>query len=212
MVNEFRSAVANGCAEPSAAIHDRVHDDRVSGTSRLVRILASRVRAGLPRGSCVELSDLIQAGTVGLLQAARTFHPHCGVALATYAKFRIRGEMLDTVRRNGRHSPAGSTLESASDGEDMDLSGLLCALAEHSPFALLTSAQRAAVLRQEIGRLPPRHKQVVQMRYSGDYSLREIGAVLSVNESRVCQLHRSALDRLRRGLMRRGVRRLSHLM
>src|SRR5579863_10086663 len=73
--------------------------------NRLVRILASRIIAGLPRDSGIEMSDLIQAGNLGLLQAARTFRPQSGAPLAGYAKFRIRGEMLDTVRRNSRPGP-----------------------------------------------------------------------------------------------------------
>src|ERR1022692_2564603 len=68
--------------------------------NRLVRILASRVLAGLPRDSGIEMADLIQAGNLGLLQAARTFCHQSGTPLAGYAKFRIRGEMLDAVRRN----------------------------------------------------------------------------------------------------------------
>ena len=66
----------------------------------MVRSLAGKLRARLPSQCGVEMADLIQAGNVGLLQAARTFEPGRGAPLAGYAKFRIRGEMLDMVRRN----------------------------------------------------------------------------------------------------------------
>ena len=79
----------------------RVQDRAVQtrDMDRLVRAVAGRVLARLPRGSGLEMADLIQAGNIGLLQAKRTFNPESGVSLAGYAKFRIRGEMLDTVRR-----------------------------------------------------------------------------------------------------------------
>jgi RNA polymerase sigma factor for flagellar operon FliA len=184
--------------------------------SRLVRILASRVLAGLPRDSGIEMSDLIQAGNLGFLQAARTFCPQIGASLAGYAKYRIRGEMLDTVRRNSGPARAGtnqgSTADDGRDGQGTDLESMIPAPAEHSPHSLLAKNQREAILGEEVERLPPRYRAVVRLRYSREFSLREIGAVLSVHESRACQLHRNALGRLRRALSKRGLRGMSTLM
>jgi RNA polymerase sigma factor FliA len=180
--------------------------------SRLVRILASRVLAGLPRDSGIEMSDLIQAGNLGLLQAARTFRPQSGAPLAGYAKFRIRGEMLDAVRRNSRSGRANFTIQGSTADDGTDLEGTIPAPAEHSPHSLLAKNQRAAILDQEVARLPPRYRTVVRLRYSREFSLREIGAVLRVHESRACQLHRSALGRLRRALSKRGLGGISTLM
>ncbi len=180
--------------------------------SRLVRALAGRVLARLPRGSGIEMSDLIQAGNLGLLQAVRTFRPQSGAPLAGYAKFRIRGEMLDTVRRNSRPGLANLGVPCAADGEEIDLESTVSSPPEHSPHSLLAKRQRDAILGQEVQRLPSRYRAVVRLRYSGEYSLREIGAALSVHESRACQIHRVALGRLRRALSKRGVRGLSNLM
>jgi RNA polymerase sigma factor for flagellar operon FliA len=181
--------------------------------SRLVRILAARVLASLPRDSGIEMSDLIQAGNIGLLQAARTFSPQSGAPLAGYAKFRIRGEMLDTVRR---YSDPGrsdfGTVQGSTADDGTDLESTIPAPAEHSPHSLLAENQRAAILDEEVARLPPRYRVVVRLRYSREFSLREIGAVLRVHESRACQLHRSALGRLRRALSKRGLRGMSTLM
>ena len=185
--------------------------------SRLVRILAARVLAGLPRDSGIEMSDLIQAGNLGLLQAARTFCPQIGASLAGYAKYRIRGEMLDTVRRNSGPGRAGltthsSTADDGREGQGTDLESMIPAPPEHSPHSLLAKNQREAILGEEVARLPPRYRAVVRLRYSREFSLREIGAVLSVHESRACQLHRNALGRLRRALSKRGFRGMSMLM
>jgi RNA polymerase sigma factor for flagellar operon FliA len=180
--------------------------------NRLVRALAGRVLARLPKGSGVEMADLIQAGNIGLLQAARTFSPKSGAPLAGYAKFRIRGEMLDTVRRNSQPRPATFVRQDQEAGEDPDMESVIPAPAEFSPHSLLASGQRATILGQEVQRLPPRYRTVVRLRYSREFSLREIGAVLRVHESRACQLHQSALGRLRRALSKRGVLCMSNLM
>jgi RNA polymerase sigma factor for flagellar operon FliA len=179
---------------------------------RLVRILAVKVHSTLPRDAGIELSDLIQAGNVGLLQAKKTFSAQCGAPLAGYAKFRIRGEILDTVRRHSDRlrSPMAPRLSGSDDTQDIE--NILPARAEDSPHRLLSMSQSVAILGEEVARLPPRHRAVVRMRYSREYSLREIGAALRVHESRACQLHRSALGRLRRALSKRGLRVLSTLI
>jgi RNA polymerase sigma factor FliA len=180
--------------------------------NRLLRSAAGRVIARLPKGSGIEIADLIQAGNIGLLQAQRTFRPENGVSLAGYAKFRIRGEMLDTVRRSrGPVSAyAGRPGDTAEDPGDREAG--IPAPAEQSPHLVVAENQRATILGQEIERLPARYRTLVRLRYSGECSLREIGAVLRVHESRACQLHQSALGCLRRALSRRGVRLLSSLM
>jgi RNA polymerase sigma factor for flagellar operon FliA len=179
---------------------------------RLVRALAGRLLASLPRDSGIELADLIQAGNLGLLQATRTFSPESGAPLAGYAKFRIRGEMLDTVRRHTALRRGSLPAPGSESGDAPDLESTLPAPAEHSPHNLLSKTQRAAILGQEVERLPARYRAVVRLRYTNEFSLREIGAVLHVHESRACQLHRNALGRLRRALSQRGLRALSTLM
>jgi RNA polymerase sigma factor for flagellar operon FliA len=180
--------------------------------NRMVRVLAGRILARIPKGTGIDMADLIQAGNIGLLQATRTFRPQSGAPLAGYAKFRIRGEMLDTVRRNARPLPANFVRQDGETGEDTDIESRISAPAECSPDSLLARRQRAAILGQEVQRLPPRYRTVVRLRYSKEFSLREIGAVLRVRESRACQLHQSALGRLRRALSKRGVLCISNLM
>jgi RNA polymerase sigma factor for flagellar operon FliA len=179
---------------------------------RLVRALAGRILARVPKGAGVDMADLIQAGNIGLLQAARTFRPQSGAPLRGYAKFRIRGEMLDTVRRNAGLRPANFVRQGEEAGEDMDIESRVSAPPEHSPDSLAAKGQRAAILGQEVQRLPLRYRTVVRLRYSREFSLREIGAVLRVQESRACQLHQTALGRLRRALSKRGVVHMSNLM
>ncbi len=62
-----------------------------------VRFLALRLKAKLPRN--VELNELISAGTLGLMEALGKFRPQLGIRFETYAESRIRGAMLDELRR-----------------------------------------------------------------------------------------------------------------
>jgi RNA polymerase sigma factor for flagellar operon FliA len=176
----------------------------------MVRSLAGKLRARLPSQCGVEMADLIQAGNVGLLQAARTFEPGRGAPLAGYAKFRIRGEMLDMVRRNMGRERTVSPMPSDPDGST-DWESRIPASAESSPQLGVLNRQRSQVIVEEIERLPARYRAVVRLRYSREMTLREIGALLSVNESRACQIHQRALSRLKRALSNRGVKHLSHL-
>lgn len=177
----------------------------------LVRALAGRVYARLPRGCGIELADLVQAGNIGLLQAARTFKSNNGVPLACYAKFRIRGEMLDTVRRNAG-SPRVQFTTLGETGQDKGIEDLIPASPADSPHSRAARREWAAILDREVERLPPRYRTVVRMRYVRDFSLRDIGAVLHVGESRACQLHQSALGCLREALSRHGVEGMASLM
>jgi len=203
---------ARGIVETTAPPQMVQSDDSGQDMNRLVRILAARVLSKLPGNSGIEMADLVQAGNVGLIQASRTFSPACGAHLAGYARFRIRGEMLDTVRRHSSHGRAGVVVQGSTSDDGSDLEGMIPASSEAAPDQILTRNERQEILDQEVSRLPARHQAVVRLRYARELSLREIGSTLHVHESRASQLHRSALDRLRRALARRGVRTLSTLM
>ncbi len=62
-----------------------------------IRFLALRLKTKLPRN--VELGELISAGTLGLMEALGKFQPQLGIRFETYAENRIRGAMLDELRR-----------------------------------------------------------------------------------------------------------------
>jgi RNA polymerase sigma factor for flagellar operon FliA len=63
----------------------------------LVRVVLGRLAMTLPEH--VDQDDLNSAGLVGLLQALRNYDPGCGTSFETYARVRIRGAMLDELRR-----------------------------------------------------------------------------------------------------------------
>jgi RNA polymerase sigma factor for flagellar operon FliA len=178
--------------------------------SSIVRALAGRLQARLPAGCGIELADLIQAGNVGLLKASRTFSFSRGVQFPGYAKFRIRGEMLDLVRRNAERDGAGVvSMVSTVNGRDWESQ---CAASPAcSPQECVCHRERNRIIWEEIQRLPSRYRKVLRLRYTSEMTLREIGEALSVNESRACQLHQSALARLKTALRARGVMDSSQL-
>ncbi|SDK59098.1 RNA polymerase sigma factor FliA [Billgrantia gudaonensis] len=208
----------------------------------LVRRQALSLQVRLP--ASIELDDLIQAGTVGLLEAMGRFDAGQGASFATFASQRIRGAMLDelrsrdwlprSVRRNARAvdeavrsleqrlgRPAEETeiatelgmdlenyrqlLSDTNSGHLLPFEALLDEGLEPGvddaeadrPFDELIDEQRRARLIAGIEALPEREKLLMALYYQEELNLKEIGAVLGVTESRVCQLHSQAVSRLR---------------
>ena len=96
MLNEARNAYA----APSAANTARL----IETHSTLVRRIAWHVHSRM--SSAIEVEDLIQIGLVALVEAAQNFEER-GIAFAPYAATRIRGNMVDALRRDARMGRAG---------------------------------------------------------------------------------------------------------
>jgi RNA polymerase sigma factor FliA len=75
-----------------------------------------------------------------------------------------------------------------------------------SPFTTLAAKERRALLGRLIDTLPPRERQVLALYYYEELNMREVGEALGVTESRVSQLHSSAILRLRSALRRQRLR------
>ncbi len=219
------------------------HDALIEKHAPLVKKIAHHLAGRLP--SSVQLDDLIQAGMMGLMDATRNYDDSKGASFETYAGIRIRGTMLDEVRRNDwlpRSVYRNSRLISAAvkdventvgrDAKDtevakclkMDLdeyhrllretnSGQLygyddigvtddvmqCGMheTEFDPLKDVTKEQFNRQLIETIKGLPEREKLILSLYYEEEFNLKEIGEVLGVSESRVCQIHSQAMSRLR---------------
>lgn len=217
--------------------------DIVERHGELVRRIAHHLAARLP--ASVEIDDLIQAGMLGLIDAARNFQADQGAAFETYASIRIRGSMIDEIRRGDwvprsvhrryrdmtgairdieQRTGCAATAQqiAAALGIGIDeyhrmvadaARGQLVSLDAHmdeydgEPRLATTGAATPArefehsafrrALGTAIGDLPEREQLVLSLYYEQELNLREIGAVLSVSESRVCQIHGQAVVRLR---------------
>ncbi len=73
-------------------------DDTVAQHAPLVKRIAYHLMSRLPPS--VQADDLIQAGMIGLLEASRNYDATQGASFETYAGIRIRGAMLDEIRKN----------------------------------------------------------------------------------------------------------------
>ena len=206
----------------------------------LLKRIAYHLVSRLP--ASVQVDDLIQAGVVGLLEAARHYDPSQGASFETYAGIRMRGAMLDELRKTdwtprSVHRKTRQLAEavqevehregrSARDAEiaqqmDMDLEDYYRLLrdvatsrilsvdeilgfsedhnreADTGPLEHLQQNAFKEALAETIDGLPQRERYVLALYYDEELNLREIGEVLGVSESRVCQIHSQALIRLR---------------
>ena len=213
-----------------------------------VEALAWRMASSMPHS--IDIGDLVQDGVIGLIDAAHRFDEGRGIKFETFAERRVRGAMIDALRRNAwprgvrrqrreldaarealrrelGHEPSmadlaarvGSdekrlsrtivrinTIESTSPlatGEHMDESNLPPALVPSEPDAPDTAYEKSETrdrVRAAIQSLPWRERKVVGLYYYGEFTMKQIGAEIGVNESRVSQLHARAIRRLREAL------------
>jgi RNA polymerase sigma factor for flagellar operon FliA len=236
----------------------KADDGRAAQLARhapLVRRIAAQLIARLPAN--VEMDDLIQAGTLGLIDAMNRYDAGGGAQFDTYASQRIRGAMLDELRaldpipRSVRD--AARKIERATHQAEQQLgrAPVEIEIAESMGVSLmeyrrmLQDAHGAQIIRYDdfddddngergasmlerrvdadvsdpladmlqngfrealvdsLKELPEREQLVMNLYYTRDLNLREIGLVLEVSESRVCQLHAQAIGRLRKTMRSR---------
>lgn len=215
----------------------------------LVRNVAARMAMGFPRS--VELSDLINTGVIGLIEAFGNYDPERGVKFETYAVPRIRGAILDELRaldwvpRSTRaksreidramtslENKLGRSPEKAELASHMNITveELHVALDDVSSTNMLSldeivypdddnrQVPRIETIHDATGnsvlgeiekgelrsflvvamdRLTAQEKLVVALYYYEELTLKEIGEVMSISESRVSQIHTRAVKKLR---------------
>jgi RNA polymerase sigma factor for flagellar operon FliA len=209
----------------------------------LVKRIAYHLAGRLPPQ--VEVDDLMQAGMMGLLEAAQNYATGRGASFETFAGIRVRGAMLDALRkldwaprsvhrkaraaamalreveaRRGSEASEADVaahmgvsvteyqriiqdalgcqllrLNDADDGEESTLERLPDEAPDPEASALGDSMRQAVI--DSIQQLPERERLVLSLYYEQELNLKEIGVVLKVTESRVCQLHGQALLRLK---------------
>jgi RNA polymerase sigma factor for flagellar operon FliA len=79
------------------------------------------------------------------------------------------------------------------------------ATADLAPDRICARRQLRSTLDQAVKTLPVRYQKVVFLYYSGEMTMKEIGEVLGVNESRVSQIHKTALQKMAVALHAAGV-------
>jgi RNA polymerase sigma factor for flagellar operon FliA len=229
---------------PCVPVTEAQHD-RVVATLPFVQALARRVAASMPHS--IDLGDLTQDGMIGLIDAAHRFDESRGIKFETFAERRVRGAMIDALRRDawprgvrrmrrqletaredlrrelgcepsladlaarvgadearlGRTILRISTIEATSplasvDGADEGtLPAVLAPPEIPAPDRVCEEAEVRERVQAAVAALPPRERRVIELYYFGDVTMKQIGAAIGVNESRVSQLHARAVERLR---------------
>lgn len=214
----------------------------------LVKYIASRVIIG--KSKYIEFEDLVSYGIIGLIDAVNKFDETKGMKFTSYASIRIKGSMIDEIRKNSPISKGAmdklnryndtveylekelirepsydeiakkmgisvseiSEIESVvnyisivsledlifSDDDDMPLMGTIEDQNSPSPERKFEEKEKLEYLSKALENLNEKDKLVLSLYYYKRFTLKQIGKVLNVSESRVCQLHSRAILHLRR--------------
>ncbi|KAJ49930.1 RNA polymerase sigma factor for flagellar operon FliA [Clostridium tetanomorphum] len=218
----------------------------------LVKYIASRVIMG--KTKYIEYEDLVSYGMLGLMDAINKFDEEKGMKFSTYASIRIKGSMIDELRKISpiskgamdklnRYNDAVERLQKKnfrepdikeiagelkislaevsqienyinyisvvsledlifSEEDDIPLIGTVVDEKSPSPEKSLEEKELLEYLSKALDNLKEKDKTVLSLYYYERLTLKEIGKVLNVSESRVCQLHSRALIHLRQELKR----------
>lgn len=139
--------------------------------------------------------DLIQEGTVGLMEAADRYDPSQGVAFSLYAVHRIRGRMMDFLRENQQEVLMGDPFSGQPLAVAVDVAG-------ESAFDRADRHMMQHAVTEAMDRLPAREKNVLQSVYLEEQTAAETADRLSVSASYVRQLEKKGIRRLRGMLSR----------
>jgi len=219
----------------------------------LAKAIAVRVHENLPVH--VDLDDLVHAGILGLFDAVKKYNPDKQVAFSSYAKHRIKGAILDSLRQldwasrdlRRRHKQVENATRMLADklqrnpteaevAENMGVQqdrwrqmmldlrnvGLISASTrgpegddlpppdfpsnpDYQPDNICARQQMRSALSDAMKVLPVRYQKVVVLYYTKEMTMKEIGGVLGINESRVSQIHKSALEKMATVLESAGI-------
>ncbi|WP_142414822.1 FliA/WhiG family RNA polymerase sigma factor [Hathewaya massiliensis] len=218
----------------------------------LVKYIASRILVG--KTKYVEFDDLVGYGMLGLMDAINKFDSKKGMKFSTYASIRIKGAIIDELRKNSPISKSAmdklnrynesveklqreflkepniqeiademgisienvieienyinyisvTSLEEIICGGDDELSlmGVIEDKNSPCPEDILEEKEQVEMLAKALDFLNEKDKTILSLYYYEGFTLKEIGKVLSVSESRVCQLHGRAIIHLRKAMQK----------
>lgn len=169
--------------------------------TKLVWWVARRVHSRLPRS--VELEDLVADGFFGLLNALASFREDAGVAFNTYASHRIRGAIVDAIRDQDWMPRLAR--QRGDPRQKLSIHTPAFADNEDAPHQLIDSKGQLPFIEVEeldcfndyLRDLNETHRFVLIQYFVHDRTMREIGGMLGLSESRISQLHGEAINYLR---------------
>ncbi|HKW79100.1 MAG TPA: sigma-70 family RNA polymerase sigma factor [Candidatus Limnocylindria bacterium] len=166
--------------------------------------LARNVARRAPMTSALaDADDMTSAATLGLIDAIDRFEPGRGVPFEGYAVLRIRGAVIDELRRldeRGRSEEPEFKRTLSLDGlSEDDWIGAL-ATVDSSVDDRFEHEDLCGRVQVALETLPPRQRELLGRYYADSLTLREAGVRMGISEARACQLHGRAIVNLRRAL------------
>ncbi len=244
---------AAGKHTDGASDSNRYRESLIIEFAPMVKYIADRITMYLPPG--ISREDLVSAGILGLNDAIDKFKVKKGVKFKTYATYRIKGAIVDELRKMGwasrsvirdsqRIEIAVAELKSrmGRDPQDIEVaeymeldleayhkmlwrtqsislvsldellpdgntSRMACQQSrEPSPFDALKVKQLKEILAGEIEKLSKKEQMVISLYYYDELTLKEIGKVLDLTESRISQIHSKVITKLRSRLQAKNYR------
>lgn len=154
-----------------------------------IKRMALLLKARMP---WAEFDELLQWGALGMMEAMQRFDAGHGVSFQAFASRRIRGAMIDGLRREGARRRG----EIVFEADDVDHAALANGTAPRDPLALLSSADNRDLLIAALKTLPRLEYQVLAMHFYDDLNNREIATILDVSEGYASRLRKRALESL----------------
>lgn len=181
-------------------------EDDVEARAKIIEAyqpLVYKIVSGIKAGSEV-LLDLIQEGTVGLIEAVERFDPDKNIKFTTYAPFRIRGRIINYLEKNKTNNV--TTLDDGAQ-EMQDLLGMASMFAD--PTGVDNSVEKLAeddmllkIVLKSLKRLSEKERAVVTGIYIEDKKATDLAKELGISNSYLSRLQKKGVRRLRGMLSR----------
>lgn len=139
------------------------------------------------------LMDMIQEGTIGLIEAVERFDHDRGVRFSTFAIYRIRGRILNSLRRD---HPVSYSLD-ADGADDLPLAARLADPASEDALASIEDQAVVARMWDVVSTLPSRERAILQATYFDAQEPRSVAAELRISLSHFYRLQKQAIERVR---------------
>ena len=153
----------------------------------------------------IGLEDLVSIGTIGLIKAVKTFCPEKHIKLATYASRCIENEILMYMRKTSQHKNEISIdepLNFDSEGNELLLSDILGTDSDTVNRKIESEVEKSLLLEQ-IDKLSPREKQIMQMRfglgkYKKEMTQKQVADIVGISQSYISRLEKRIIKKPKR--------------
>ncbi len=222
-------------------LEDRDKEKVVAYFAPKINYIVQRFIDRLPNS--VERDDLISAATIGLLEGLRNFSPNHNTKIETYVDYRIRGAILDELRRQDffsrgfrkkiqiveeikekffqENEPSLDDLQKLTGFDKKELIKILEAsentlwisieelktqffqkekALDTEPSSIIFKKELIEKLSQFIEELNENEKLVLSLYYEEELTMKEVAKVLNLSEGRVSQIHKQAIQKLKKKL------------